>query len=414
MASGNGDSNGRRVLVVGVGDDGPAGLPSSVLARIEEADLLFGGRRHLELFPAGASERVVIAGGLDDVLERIDAASQRGQVVVLASGDPCYFGIGSHLADRLGRDRVEIVPHVSSVALAFARLGVAWQDATVVSAHGRPLDAAIRAARGAGKLAVLTDEVNTPAAVACALLAAGADDSPAWVFEHLGGERESETQASLREMVGRTFAPLNVLVVPKLSWQSHGSAIDGFGLPESDFEHSAGLITKPEVRTVSLSKLPLRADGVLWDVGAGSGSLAIEAAGLVSGLRVHAVERSARQIAMLRSNVSKFRRGCQVQVVEGEAPEALSGLPDPDAVFVGGSGGRLVEILDVAHSRVSRPGRIVANLVTFENVATVLAWAKGRALQVEVVQVGVARGADILDMTRLQAENPVTIVTIAV
>ncbi len=415
MASGNGDSEGRRVLVVGVGDDGPAGLPSSILARVEQADLLFGGRRHLELFPAGASERVVIAGGLDDVLRRIEsAASECGQVVVLASGDPCYFGIGPHLASRLGRDRVEIVPHVSSVALAFARLGVAWQDATVVSAHGRPLDAAIRAARGAGKLAVLTDEVNTPAAMACALLAAGAEDSPAWVFEHLGGERESMLESTLSELAGRAFAPLNVLVVPELSWVRQHGRHHGFGRPESEYEHTAGLITKPEVRAVSLSKLRLRADGVLWDVGAGSGSLALEAAGLVSGLRVHAVERSARQIVMLRDNVSKFGRGCQVQVVEGEAPEALTGLPDPDAVFVGGSGGRLVEILDVAHARASRPGRIVANLVTFENVATVLAWAKGRALQPEVVQVGVARGADILDMTRLQAENPVTIVTIAV
>lgn len=404
----------RRVVVVGIGDDGPAGLPSSILARIEQADLLVGGRRHLDLFPELASERLVIAVGLDDVLRRIDAAARDRRVVVLASGDPCYFGIGPHLADRLGRERVEIVPHVSSVALAFARLGVAWQDATVVSAHGRPLDAAIGAARGAGKLAVLTDEVNTPAAVARALLEAGAEDGPAWVFEHLGGEREAETQASLGEVATRTFAPLNVLVVPALAWQRHQGAVDGFGLPETHYEHSAGLITKPEVRAVSLSKLRLRAGGVLWDVGAGSGSLAIEAAGLAPGLRVYAVERSERQIQILRENVARLGRSCRVQVVEGEAPEALARLPDPDAVFIGGSGGRLVEILAVARASIARPGRIVANLVTFENVATVLDWATGHDLQPEVVQVGIARGADILGMTRLQAENPVTIVTIAV
>src|SRR5688500_7558102 len=172
MANGIGSCAGRKVLVVGVGDDGPTGLPASVKTRIERADLLVGGRRHLELFAEGSQDRLAIAGGLENVLERITLAAADRQVVVLASGDPCFFGIGPHLAERLGRQRVEIVPHVSSVALAFARLGVAWHDAVVVSAHGRPLDAAIRKAHGAQKLAVLTDEVNTPGAIAAALLAA--------------------------------------------------------------------------------------------------------------------------------------------------------------------------------------------------------------------------------------------------
>ena len=416
--SGSGDegtgASGRRVLVVGVGDDGPDGLPPSVLERVEQAELLVGGRRHLDLFPEGPAERLVIAGGLDDVLRRIDAASRDGRVVVLASGDPCYFGIGPHLASRLGRDRVEIVPHVSSVALAFARLGVAWQDATVVSAHGRSLDAAIRAARGACKLAVLTDEVNTPAAVARALLNAGAGDCPSWVFEQLGGPREAATRATIRELVDLNFAPLNVLVIPALGWQAQDERRSDFGLPESDYEREAGLITKPEVRAVSLSKLRLQPGGVLWDVGAGSGSVAIEAAGLATGLRVYAIERAPERVQMLKANIAKHARGRQVTIIGGSAPQALAGLPGPDSVFVGGSGGRLVDILDAAHTRVARPGRIVANLVTYENVATVLAWASGHALQAEVVQLGVARGANILGMTRLQAENPVTIVTVAV
>lgn len=402
------------MLVVGVGDDGPAGLPSDVLARIEQADVLVGGKRHLELFAERREERLVIAGGLESVLDRISGASADRQVVVLASGDPCFYGIGPHLAERLGRDRVEIVPHVSSVALAFARLGVAWQDATVISAHGRPLDIAIRAALGASKLAVLTDDVNTPAAVARALREAGAADSVAWVFEHLGGPRETSSESTLGDLLDRRFAPLNVLVIPALSWLTETAQVISFGLPESEYEHSAGFITKPEVRAVSLSKLRLRAGGVLWDVGAGSGSLAIEAAGLVPGLRVFAVERSPNQLAMLRRNAEKPRRGGRIEIVEGEAPEALADLPAPDAVFVGGSGGRLAEILDAAKAKIARPGPIVANLVTFENVGTTLAWAGDNDLLSEIVQVSVARGANILGMTRLQAENPVTIVTIAV
>ena len=401
------------MLVIGVGDDGPAGLPPRVLARIEQATLLVGGRRHLEMFPEHPASRVAIAGGLDATFEQIDASSDDAQVVVLASGDPCFFGIGPHLGARLGRERVEIVPHVSSVALAFARLGVAWQDARVVSAHGRPLEAAIRAARGARKLAVLTDETNTPAAIAGALLQAGADDAPAWVFEHLGGDRETETGSTLSGLSGRSFAALNVLVVPSLTWTA-SCRTPGFGLPEAAYEHSAGLITKPEVRAVSLSKLWLRAGGVLWDIGAGSGSLAIEAAGLAPDLRAYAVERSAKQLPMLRQNVARLASGRQIQVVEGEAPDVLAELPDPDAVFVGGSGGRLADILRAARARLRTPGRIVANLVTFEHQATMLRWARTHDLEAEVVQISISRGTDILGMTRLQAENPVTVVTVSI
>ena len=185
-----------------------------------------------------------------------------------------------------------------------------------------------------------------------------------------------------------------------------------FGLPATAYAHTASQITKPEVRAVSLSKLRLRAGGVLWDVGAGSGSLAIEAAGLVRGLQVYAVERSETQLAMLRENVARHADDRIVDVVAGEAPEALHELPAPESVFVGGSGGRLLEILDVAHSRLRPEGTLVVNLVTFEHIATVLDWARRQQIQPEIVQVSISRGADILGMTRLQAENPVTVVAL--
>jgi precorrin-6Y C5,15-methyltransferase (decarboxylating) len=411
MTSDHGSGGGGRVLVVGVGDDGPAGLPPGVLRRVHRADLLVGGRRHLEMFSDVAAERLAIAGGLEDVVQQVDAASAERQVVVLASGDPCFFGIGPLLASRLGRERVEIVPHVSSVALAFARLGLAWHDARVVSAHGRPLDQAVRASHGARKLAVLTDEANTPAVVAEAMLTAGADDARTWVFEHLGGARERQTASTLRRLRCETFEPLNVLVVPDLTWTARCRSI-GFGLAESTYEHTAGQITKAEVRAISLSKLRLRPGGVLWDVGAGSGSLAIEAAGLAPGLRVYAVERSEKRLPLLRRNVDRLVTGGNVTVIEGTAPGALGSLPDPDAVFVGGSGGRLLEILEAARCRMRSSGRIVANLVTFEHQAAIFDWARSRSLTAEVVQIGVARGTDVVGLTRLQAENPVTIVTL--
>ncbi|MFN8636696.1 MAG: precorrin-6y C5,15-methyltransferase (decarboxylating) subunit CbiE [Chloroflexota bacterium] len=405
------------VLVVGVGDDGPAGLPPAVLARVMSADVLVGGRRHLELFEDTAGERVTIAGGLDPVFDAVESSARTGQVVVLASGDPCFFGIGPLLAARLGRDAVEIVPHVSSVALAFARLGVSWHDARVVSAHGRDLDAAIQAAHGAEKLAVLTDDTNTPGVIAGALLAAGACDADACVFEHLGGSREQSHRARLSSLSTRTFAALNVLVVPALSWGAveegeRALRVAGFGLPETEYAHAAGMITKPEIRVVVLSKLRLPTGGVLWDVGSGSGSVAIEAANLVPGLTAFAVERSDRQLALLSENVQRHDVAGAVQVVAGEAPDVLASLPQPDAVFVGGSGGQLLEILSYVRSRIRPDGRIVVNLVTYEHVGEALAWARSHKLETEVVQVSVARGADILGLTRLQAENPVTIVTV--
>jgi precorrin-6Y C5,15-methyltransferase (decarboxylating) len=398
-----------KVLVVGVGDDGPGGLTSNVRARVYAAGLLVGGRRHLDLFAEHPGERLVVAGDLAPVLDRIDAESGRRCVVVLASGDPCFYGIGPILAARLGPERVELVPSVSAVALAFARLGLSWHDATVVSAHGRPLDAATRAARSATKLAVLTDDVNTPAVVAQALLAAGAEDAATWVFEHLGGPAERSISGCLSEIAEQRFAELNVLVVPKLRWRARNHL---FGRPEGCFAHSRSMITKPEVRAISLSKLGLQAGDVLWDVGAGSGSLAIEAAGLVPGLSVVAVERSAEQIGLLRQNLVALGAGACVHVVHGEAPDALANLPAPNAIFLGGTGGKLDEILARCYDALRPGGRIVANLVTLERVSEVLGWTDARSLQVELVQVSVARGVAIQSLMRLEAQNPVFVVTV--
>ena len=400
----------RAVLaVVGIGDDGPAGLGAAARARVAAAELLVGGRRHLAMFPEHPAERVTIAGGVDWLTARLDGELERRRTVVLASGDPCFFGIGPLLAERLGRERVEIHPHVSAMALAFARLGLPWQDATAVSAHGRPLGRAVRRARGARKLVVLTDEQNTPAAVARALLAAGLHDAPASVLEHLGGPAERAIGGLLSEMAEIECAALNVLVIPEATWDGVDQV---FGRPVDDFEHTASLITKPEVRAISLSKLRLAPASVLWDVGAGSGSVATEAAGLVPHGRVFAVERSAEQVERLRRNVAKLARQAIVQIVEAGAPAALAELPDPDAVFVGGGGSDLIAILEASYERLAAGGRLVANLATVERLTDCLAWARGRGLPVEVTQVAISRGSEIAGATRFQAENPVFVVAL--
>jgi precorrin-6Y C5,15-methyltransferase (decarboxylating) len=376
---------------------------------VEAATLLCGGERHLAFFADHPGERFVVRANLEALIARLARARADERPVVLASGDPCYFGIAPLLAARLGRERVVVEPHVGSVALAFARLGESWHDALVLSAHGRPLAPLVPRALAAPKVVFLTDEENTPAAIAAALLAAGAADRPAHVFEHLGGAAERHTACALADLPTRAFAPLNVLV---LLAPTTGAPIDAptFGLPEDAYAHRDGQITKAEVRAVSLSKLRLRPGAVLWDVGAGCGSVSLEAAPLLVGGRVYAVERDPAQLEYLQTNAAA-RPTATLAIVAGEAPEALAALPDPDAVFVGGSGGRLEAVLACAAARLRPGGRLVANFAALEHLHVAAAWLRDRGWPSELVQLGVARGGDLAGLTHLVALNPVWVLT---
>lgn len=392
--------------VVGIGDDGDHGLTDRTRAIVTGADLLCGGERQLAFFPQHPAERFAIKSNVAALVALLDGAVGRRRAVVLASGDPCFYGIGGVLAERLGRERVCVHPAPSSVALAFARLGLAWQDATVLSAHGRPLADIVPQALTATKLAVLTDPTNTPAAVATALLAAGIADTQAWVCEHLGGERERIVTARLSELTGHEFDPLNVLVVLREPGCAGPRDRYGFGRDEAEYASERGQITKAEVRVVALAKLePWRAR-VAWDVGAGSGATAIELAGLMPGGEIYAVERDERQIGVMRENLQRFPRP-NLRVVAGSAPEALSGLPAPDAVFVGGAGAALAAVLSTAFAALRPGGRIVANFAQLESLATWQTFARERGLEQEIVQVSVARGAPLGEGTRLAPLNPV-------
>jgi precorrin-6Y C5,15-methyltransferase (decarboxylating) len=394
------------IVVVGLGDDGPAGLGERALEVVRQAELLSGGRRHLAFFAEHPAEKLPITNNLHEVVARLAAAGER-RCVVLASGDPCFFGIGPVLAERLGRERVEIIPQVGSVALAFARLGLAWQDATVLSAHGRPLADLLGPIVAARKLAILTDDDSTPAAIAGALLAAGLPDCRAFVLEHLGGAAERVVETRLAELPGQAFARLNVLV---LLPDGDGPGGLRFGRAEAEFRHARGQITKAEARAVALAKLRPPPDGVLWDVGAGSGSLSVEAAGLMPGGKIYAVERDAEQLDCLRENVRRHLAP-QVQAVAGRAPEALVGLPRPDRVFIGGGGAALGAIVQSCLGRLGGRGRLVANAATLDSVVEAQSCVQGAGWQSELVQLAVARGRAIGGRTRLEALNPVFILS---
>ena len=390
---------------MGIGDAGAVSLLPEARAAVEAAELLCGGERHLGFFPDHPAERLVLRANVGEVVERL--RSERRRAVVLASGDPDCYGIGPILAKQLGADRVRILPNVGAVQLACARLGIAWHDAAILSAHGRPLDGIFPAVLRARTAVVLTDDRNTPAALARALLAAGAGQARLDVFEHLGGPRERHVGGCPAEIAGQAFAPLNTVVVrhdgppPPLA----------LGLPEDAYAHRAGQITKAEVRVISLSQLRLHERSVVWDVGAGCGSVAIEAAALARAGKVFAIERDPTQIELLRENARRHAAG-NVVVVEGAAPEALGGLPEPDAVFVGGSGGALAAIAAAAMARLRPGGRLVANLATLEHLAELGALARPEGWPCEVTQVAVARSVPVADLTRLAALNPVFVVTL--
>jgi precorrin-6Y C5,15-methyltransferase (decarboxylating) len=377
-----------RIVVVGVTD--PEALSKAARHAIEAADLVVGGRRHLA---ALALTGTLIDGDVPAVLDAI--AAESGLVCVLASGDPGFFGIVRPLAERFGSDRIEVHPAPSSVAVAFARLGLPWDDAVVVSAHGRPLADAVRAAVGA-KIAVLTSPDNSPEALGQALLDAGVGERTVAVCSRLGLDDEVIERTDLPGLAARTWDPLSVVVL--VAGDSVGPKSLAWGLPDSTFEHRAGMVTKAEVRAVVLGKLDLPVTGVVWDVGAGSGSVAVEIARLRPGVRVFAVERRTDDTARIRANAATH--GVTIEVVEDEAPGCLDRLPDPDRVFIGGGG---LDVLDAVLRR--SPRRVVATYAALDRAAA----AADRLGN--VVQVGLARGERLPDGgLRLAAENPVFVV----
>lgn len=395
------------VVVVGVPPSGIDAVDPRGRAAIDTASLLCGAQRHLDEVPPHGEERVVV-GDVAACVERLRNRGPREQAVVLGTGDPLCFGIGATLIRALGREQVTVVPATSSVQVAFARAGVPWDDARILSAHGRPLAPVVPHALDARVSAILCGPDNPPQRVARALLDGGMEDCRCVVAEQLGGPVERVVDASLSHIAEGHFDPLSVVVLDRDAAAAGAAQPGDFGRAESDYAHARGMITRAEVRAVGLSLLRPSGAAVIWDVGAGSGSIGIEAAGLAPGARVYAVERDAEKVTHLRDNAARYGRGA-VEVVEGEAPDALAALPDPDRVVVGGHGGRLGEILGVVRQRLRPGGRVVAHFATLDGVLIARATLGGWAPQVTALNV--ARGVDAGKSVRLQAEDPVFIVS---
>jgi precorrin-6Y C5,15-methyltransferase (decarboxylating) len=367
---------------------------------LHAADVVMGIPRLLDTLPDDiAGKRIELSGPLAETLEL--AAERRAlgeRVCLLASGDPGFFGIVRVAAARFGVEALVIHPAPSSAAVAFGRAGLHWDDAVVVSAHGRPLAAAVEAVLPVPKAAVLTAPDQPPEALGRALLDAGCGPRRVTVCARLGHDDEAVTRTDLHGLAGGSFPHLAVVILeaPTAFDGPDGGPTLAWGRPDDRYAHRAGMITKAEVRAVALGKLALPAAGVLWDVGAGSGSVAVECSRLAPGLRVFAVERRPDDVERLRRNAA----GTGVVVVDGVAPGALAGLPDPDRVFVGGGG---LDVLESVMDRLRPGGLVVATYAALDRAA-----AAANRLG-HVVQVAVSRGVHLggSGTLRLAAENPV-------
>ncbi len=386
-----------------VGWDG-APLRSAARRALASATLVVGGRRHLDAVPLPAGVRTVAMGDVGAALEAVGehVAAGSGPTVVLASGDPCFFGIVRTLRER--GLTVEVVPAVSAVAAAYARLGLPWDDALVVSAHGRALRAAVNACRAHPKVAVLTAPDAGPADLGACLRGT---DRMLVVAEQLGSREETVTACTPAEAAAGTWRDPNVVLVldparaiGARGWR-HGAPprSRGWALAESAYRHRDGMVTKSEVRALALARLAPEVGDLVWDVGSGSGAVAIECARM--GAAVVAVERDADACGVVAANAATH--GVEVSVVHGSAPEILSGLPDPDAVFVGGGGPAVV-----AACAARRPARVVVALAAVERVGPTLAALGAGGYPAEGVLLQASRITPLPDGThRLAATNPV-------
>ena len=360
--------------IVGIGEDGLEGMAPAARALVAQATVLIGGDRHLALVPDDTRERLTWPSPLSDLIPEI--VSRRGQAVcVLASGDPLFYGIGVTLARSIPPEEMTIVPAPSAFSLACARLG--WDRAAVdtLTLHGRPLALLQPFIQPDARLLVLSEDGYTPARVAEALVARGYGESRLTVLEHMGGPRERQVEGRAAAWGDRRTADLNTLAIECVADPGTPLLPRVPGLPDDAFRHD-GQMTKREVRAVTLSALAPVPGQLLWDVGAGCGSIAIEWLRAVSRSRAIAVERKPERLALIADNATALGTP-ELSIVPGVAPAALEGLEAPDAVFLGG-GVSQPGLIEACWLALKPGGRLVANAVTLEGEARLIAWRQSR------------------------------------
>ena len=413
------------INVVGIGLDGELGLTKQAKQIIDRATILCGANRHLSYFPKHSAFKISL-NNLQQDIELIIKKAPAEKVVILASGDPLFFGLGRLLLSKVPAEQLQFYPHISSIQLAFSKLKIPWQDASFISVHGRDCDALIKHLKqGTKKIAVLTDDYNNPVAIAKLYLFLKLPVAYSFhVCANLTLEDAIITSfapqevTKLSQLPQDSFAPLNVLVLIKEDVTKSDldlASLPLFGIPDSafiSFSDRPSLITKKEIRTAILSELQLQPQQTIWDIGAGTGSVSIEMARLCPDAAIYAIEKTAMGITLIEQNCQRFQVK-NIHPISEKAPNSLTELPTPDRIFIGGSGGNLLAILDTCKNKIAPQGIIVIALATIEHFTTVIQWANQNNWPYDLLQVQISRSIPIANLTRFSPLNPVTIIQLS-
>lgn len=409
-------SSPKKVYVIGIGDDGLESLTGAARQLVDRAEVILGAERMLASVTNPTAHRIEVGSDFDDLLAKIEANADK-QAVLLATGDPLFYGTARYLCDHLGKERFEVVPHVSSMQLAFARVKESWDEAYLTNLANQSLERVVERVRTAEKVGIFTTDKIPPSAVAQAMLDRQIDYFHAYVCENLGSPDERVTQCNLQELAGQEFSPLNVLVLirnpnmPDRPTQMIGRRL--FGNPDEAFLQSKpkrGLLTPAEVRVMALAEMDIGPASVVWDIGVGSGCVAIEAAQIASSGSVYAIEMDAEDHRLITENAQRFGV-TNLTAILGQAPEAWTGLPDPDSVFIGGTGRAVASIAKDAFSRLRKGGRIVINVGSIESVGVVHGALRECAGDANVWMFNIARGTQQLVRLRFESLNPTFLIS---
>jgi precorrin-6B C5,15-methyltransferase / cobalt-precorrin-6B C5,C15-methyltransferase len=404
-------ANPTKIMIIGVGDDGAEGLTKQAADTIQAAKTLVGTPNLLNKFPHFAGHKEVVGADLDRLATMLDQCN--APAVVLASGDPLFYGTARFLCDRLGKDRFDVLPHVSSMQLAFARVKESWDEAYLTNLASQPLERVVDRIRSAEKVGVFTSDDVPPSRLAEELISKGISYFTVYVCENLGSPDERVTRSALADIVNQKFSPLNVMIlvrqtgVPDRQSESNNRRL--FGNPDELFRQSKpkrGLLTPNEVRSIALGEMNLRSTSIMWDIGAGSGSVAIEAAQIARHGKAYAIEMDAEDYNLLVENAKQFGVTNLVPVL-GEAPKAWESLPDPEAIFVGGTGRAVTELVTNAWPRLQPGGCLVANMMSMDYVVALQQlFVSKLGIEPMLWMIQVSRGNYQLDKLRLESCNP--------
>lgn len=393
------------VTLIGMGSGQPENLTLQGLAALRQADLILGARRLLAVLPAGCTENRAAAYRPDEVAELLQTSGAENAVLVY-SGDTGFYSGASSMMEKLEAlgVRARVLPGLSSIQLLAAALGRPWQGWNLVSAHGRTCDPVAECMQGRPTF-FLTGGSEDPATLCAQLAAEGFGDVQGVVGQCLGTPEEKLFRGSVKELAAGRFNSLSVLLVEAAEVLPRRAP----GLPDEAFERGDVPMTKQEVRAAVLAKLAVRPEDILWDVGAGTGSVSVELALAAPRGRVYAVECRPEGCVLIKANREKFRTRNLV-LVEGLAPDALSDLPAPDAVFIGGSKGSLAAIVDAALDK-NPDARICVSAIALETLSAAVAalTAKGRTVQVS--QIAVSRARAVGGLHLMMAQNPIYLIT---